>query len=1591
MRPLALALAALAVATAVATPAAAQQVPAGLQEYYVVGRASQVFDFMNAVYRQGNAGADLPDLGLVSVIAAVATTDGERVVYDHWEDGYELDPANPTQPSTEVFTLNRGQAVTWRSGNACTNAVTCYVPKVRGVALRYDGGDRVVSIGGPISLVVNLYPVTSDQMGGACEVYAHETLAGYHEYGIPVGVDLYAAGGPYNPFEFVDLLVESYADNNTVTVNNGTASVSVVLARGQSYSTRGFIDETAAAALTVNAGTRVTTSGDIQVTVLSGQQTNYRTDLFTALPIRLWGRDYVVPITGSNAYPVNIFLFNPNATAITVNLIDTGATHGPYTIPPLAARSWRELVGANLLNGSGARVTGDGLFWGIVDVDYNATAHDWGFSLIPSRLLTREYYVPWSPVDLTPAGTDLIGSPLWVTPLADNTTVQVDFNSDGTIDQTFTLNTLAVQRVYDTTDGDNAGTHLIANGPIAVSYGEDHTAPAGAPGLDLGYTVLPLAADFLDPMLTLSTANSDTSTAAAGNTARVRATVTVGNCATATHISYQVSMPAGITYVAGSGLVTRQSGGALATEPTSNTVAAGVRTLVWSLDATAVRAETLALDFTLDFSAMAAGVYSVASSSQGTCGTYVLNPTSSSDIAMSFVTLAKSVTATSTAVGSVVTYTLTVSNTSGGTAAANVVIKDVLAEGLDFVSATASGTFDAITRTVTWTVGTLNAGASQSVTFDARIQRLPGEVSIDNRGQVTTSSIPGVTIFSPTVALALATDPNLDSDGDGIIDSVEMADGAALGNNDPDGDGLVSWLDTDSDGDGILDATEGRGDNDGDGILNYLDANDADGPLGDLDGDGLNNATEVLLGTSPTSADSDGDGLSDLVEAPGGVALDTDGDGIIDALDPDDDGDGILTATEIADSLALGNNDPDGDGIPSWLDTDADGDGIPDATEGRGDSNGNGVPDYLDALDPASAQVRLGGGRAFGCAATRGGPSGLAGLLAFGLFAWRRKKKWRAMWAIGAASATLLATASASAQTFDVQLFKPAVNPTQPYFLSESAQALGPWHWGAGVLVNYANDPLVAYDANGARVGSLVSYQAGADLMGAIGLTHELELGAGIPIIVAQAGQTLGTLPSAPRAGFGVGDLRLAPKFTLLDPRDDGGRPTLLGVALACDFYAPTGNQAHFQGEGFRVEPRVVTEYRVPGLARFVANLGYLVRPKTASNSLNLNDMLSLRLASSIDVGHGLFVVPEVNGALSVWTKNVSSREAPVEMLLGAKYQITELINASAGFGFGLVNGVGAPDYRLFAGLALLDLERRKLDSDGDGLLDENDRCPLAREDFDHFEDDDGCPDLDNDDDGLPDTADKCPLEAEDKDGFQDEDGCPDPDNDNDGVPGAIDQCPLDPEDHDGFMDEDGCPEPDNDGDGLADTADKCPLEPEDYDGFKDADGCPDLDNDNDGIPDELDKCPLAPETINNFEDDDGCPDSGGTVKLTCEKIEITEKVFFDTAKATIKTASYGLLDQIAAVIKRAPFITKLRVEGHTDDRGDSASNLKLSQDRADSVRAYLVKKGVEAARLEAVGFGKTKAIASNKTSRGRDANRRVEFMVAERSGECKD
>ena len=601
----------------------------------------------------------------------------------------------------------------------------------------------------------------------------------------------------------------------------------------------------------------------------------------------------------------------------------------------------------------------------------------------------------------------------------------------------------------------------------------------------------------------------------------------------------------------------------------------------------------------------------------------------------------------------------------------------------------------------------------------------------------------------------------------------------------------------------------------------------------------------------------------------------------------------------------------------------------------------------------------------------------------------------------------LMPTGSASAQV----VYEPTFDPEQFYFsadpysisLLDSARPLSKMEFGVGLAFHLGGAPLTTCSRrlNGdgcleGTSGDIVSSRFTSHLVGAFGFGR-FDARVSMPVVLNQGSDFDPAPGSDALAGAGVGDPLFGARVLIAQIKD---------ISLAGDigFTIPLTNASNFIGNSsVVVHPRILADWR-RGRLSAVAAVGYRWRvDDTQVANLYIGDEFTWsaggevqitpkKLSAGLTIFGALGVQEDPNPMFGVGA-SPSGEERPVEALVNGRYWVTPKIAVETAVGTGLTSGYGSADYRLLAGVRYVDrreddpepvvVERAK-DTDGDGIFDDKDKCPNEKEDMDGFEDEDGCPDPDNDADGILDATDKCPMKPEDKNGFEDEDGCPDGDNDKDGdgIADNVDKCPEKPEDKDGFQDEDGCPDLDNDGDGIPDGSDKCKDKPEDIDKFQDEDGCPDPDNDGDGFPDTKDKCPDKAEIFNGVDDDDGCPDQGNTIAtVTATNIQILQKVFFRFNSAKIRRRSHKILDVVAAVMK-AHAALNIRVEGHTDDVGGEAFNLSLSQRRADSVKAYLVKKGIDAARLTPQGFGETKPLVEGRGRRARAKNRRVEFVI---------
>ena len=610
---------------------------------------------------------------------------------------------------------------------------------------------------------------------------------------------------------------------------------------------------------------------------------------------------------------------------------------------------------------------------------------------------------------------------------------------------------------------------------------------------------------------------------------------------------------------------------------------------------------------------------------------------------------------------------------------------------------------------------------------------------------------------------------------------------------------------------------------------------------------------------------------------------------------------------------------------------------------------------------------------------------------------------------VGAWSAP--AYAQENGGNIDLNPFRPAMD-SRGYITVNASQVLGHKELSFGLVTNWGKNLLTL--ENGSCTEGNCKYSVDniitPTLIGAFGIKAgklELEFGLSIPFGVMSGDRSPdnnnGT-PTDPNddenyqfEGQGVGDIGIHLKTRFMNT----SKGPKIGLALIGSVYMPTATESDkWLGEG-KFTPQLMMvvdkEFGETGRLRMAANGGIRFRlgdnefvDNMVGTDMNPVTGQTIDAGPSIPFGAGISyaisqqkfdVVAEIFGAVPLSGENYM----PLEAIGGIKVYLARNSFLTLGGGIGFIPDKGGnPDFRAFMGIVF---EPNIGDRDGDGKKDDVDKCPDDPEDYDQFEDADGCPEPDNDQDGIKDRDDKCPNEPEDKDGIEDEDGCPEKnkmDRDNDGIMDSDDECPDDPEDKDNFEDKDGCPDKDNDKDGILDVDDLCINDPEDKDKWEDEDGCPDPDNDKDRILDKDDKCPNEPETYNGTDDEDGCPDKGRVV-LTDTNIEILDKVYFEFNKAVIMQKSYKILDAVAKTLDGNPDIKKVEVQGHTDERGNDNYNLRLSDARAKAVVKYLVDKGIDASRLKGQGYGEKVPLDKRSNEAAWAKNRRVEFLILKR------
>jgi outer membrane protein OmpA-like peptidoglycan-associated protein len=508
------------------------------------------------------------------------------------------------------------------------------------------------------------------------------------------------------------------------------------------------------------------------------------------------------------------------------------------------------------------------------------------------------------------------------------------------------------------------------------------------------------------------------------------------------------------------------------------------------------------------------------------------------------------------------------------------------------------------------------------------------------------------------------------------------------------------------------------------------------------------------------------------------------------------------------------------------------------------------------------------------------------------------------------------------------------------YLTGESGATLPEGRFELGLMGTYLMNPLNLYDGEGERVVTVISDIVVADVYVTYTPIERLQLSLNAPFYLLQSADNEERLPGATRGsldGGGIGGLRFTPKVMLV-PRTLGEPGFALSLQAALVF--PTGSEQRLQGENsVRFMPAVAADFDT-GTIAVGGTLGFTVRENVAIANLDIRDVFNYALSFKADLVQDSFqFLAELRGGLSIGSDDSGGvaatldEETPFEFDAALRYLNDDIV-LTVGGGSGLNVAYNTPDLRTFLGITWAPIAEEVCD-----------------EDYDGYQDEDCVPDPDNDSDAILDVDDACPgVDADTANDF-------------------IDVA----EDYDNFEDSDGCPEPDNDRDRILDVVDECPgADPdamddppfvqvaEDYDDFEDTDGCPEIDNDYDTIPDypvRVDECPgtdetaarniNTQETFNNIDDEDGCPDDVPSLPPDFGWVYFD----FDVGEE-VQNQSIPELDNLATLLRQYPEVRLLRIEGHTDNRGTDAYNLRLSCERASTAYQELIRRGVEPERL---------------------------------------
>lgn len=559
-------------------------------------------------------------------------------------------------------------------------------------------------------------------------------------------------------------------------------------------------------------------------------------------------------------------------------------------------------------------------------------------------------------------------------------------------------------------------------------------------------------------------------------------------------------------------------------------------------------------------------------------------------------------------------------------------------------------------------------------------------------------------------------------------------------------------------------------------------------------------------------------------------------------------------------------------------------------------------------------------------------------------------------------------------------------------------------------LFEYANDLLVLREEqqDGTVDRSVLLDNLFALNLGVHYSPHErVAMTLGMPLVFTSVGA------DGPQ-GVAVGDLRLSVPVGLVLGRNNTNNGFGLSVVPFLDI--PTGATGQLVGaRGFSGGGIVPFGYNFMNRGSLFGNLGFTWAQSTSALNIQGGPQLLTALGGAFAFNDWIALRAEVNLRPVLRNNAVPFAESPGELVVSARYRAPLGLHVTLGGSAGITRGVGAAAYRLFLGVGYVHGKGER-DRDGDGIPDVDDQCIDRPERYNKYDDEDGCPDelarlivnvVDND--GQPVVGATITEQSGRPIGETGTDGrlvydnlIPDQTARLTGErarmqPSYPETLELVQGDNEVTLEMKWLPGrvrilTNGPGGPVADAVasfigpvDRPPLAveggdllaflaPGDWNVFVSAPG----------LGAQRKELHIEPEDFSLVIIEFNLEPAKVKVSTDVAKVELYEKVFFDTGKATIQSGSFALLDEVASTLLTHPEIRKIELQGHTDSQGGADYNRRLSQSRVDSVRTYLIERGVEPERILAVGYGEDRPLASNDTEDGRAQNRRVEISILE-------